>query len=495
MEADLKLSHYLETLKSLDDDRKKVDETCSHLKEKVKGLTAEIKENQVTKEGIEADASKKSHLVQRLQQQLHISQEEIEMLQKKLTNMNSKQLDIEKSTSDMRLKVASLETERDLLQKELNRVQHSEQSLLERLVEFQRANSLLESEKRYLQQSLGKVVDVQMKLDEENTDLHQQKLNQEDEVEQLRLTNKQLTDRVGELDKNLHEMESMCGHLRREKDGLRQEATLLNDAFVKTRQTLSEVQIQRSKLNQSIAKIAQEKSQLVQDKVQLSSKIVHLEEALQSSHETNEILTADKEQWQLKVEELEAIVAAVHSEKNDLEKTNIALQEEKQIHLQDHTQMLEEMRKKMTQIQEKHENEMKEFGLVIQTKESEYHSCLSSLKTAHKLELVELTNSHNQEILLNESNYKEVVDTLKSEMVSLSKKHHEEMTKLSLDKQTIVGNLEKEKELLQEKLAYEQKIHKEKCNELEEKNQHMTISCSELKVYYLKYPLFLYTFC
>ncbi|XP_019848993.1 PREDICTED: early endosome antigen 1-like isoform X2 [Amphimedon queenslandica] len=480
MEVDSKLSEYQESLALLEAERSETLEAQGSLEKRIKDLENETKGIQMDKEGLEAEMTKKKYMVARLQQSINQSQREVKELQDKLSSLKTEKMDMEKVMFDTKSKVSMLELEKDLLEKELKDVQQSEQTLLERMVEFQQANSILESEKRALQESLDNMSAKQNKLDRMNSVLVERKQSQDDEVERLRSTNRLLTDQVDTLDKNLQELESICVRLRKEKSSLKQEAILLNEAFVKTRSTLSEVQIQRGQLNQSVAKIVQEKALLVQEKIQLASNIAHLEESLKCSLQTIAILSKDKDDSEISLKELSGELESSRDKVFQLENSIITLREEKQSEAKESKEAFEAFQVKMASEIDKSKEEAQKLKEELQIKIAGYEKSLSTCKKSHELEISELKGNHSQEVMSLIKNHETMVAKLQNELEEYKKESEAAIGKAVQDKEATVVGMEKEKDLMVERLELEIKREREKSSELEQEKKELEVRTSEL---------------
>ena len=82
------------------------------------------------------------------------------------------------------------------------------------------------------------------------------------------------------LDKSINELEQAKGNAISDRDRVKLEAAALTEALGKSKQALAEVQIQRGKLNNIIAKMAQKKSELIREKVAMSTEMTKLQESL-----------------------------------------------------------------------------------------------------------------------------------------------------------------------------------------------------------------------
>ena len=241
------------------------------------------------------------------------------------------------------------------------------------------------------------------------------------------------------------------------------------------------MQIQRGKLNTTIAKMAQEKGDLIREKVNLGAEVTQLQESLRVSEERLASLKAVKERLEGKVDELEKRLVHAELNQSTLEEANLALQQEKHDLVLENdglsrrkeeecSQMQSEKGLKLQQTPKAREGDLQDS---IQETESTGEARVRDLQVAHSLEVASLNEQH-----------REVVVQLRSKIESLTKvqKADLEVSRLLREKELAVSSLEDEKALLAEQISKLQKLFDEKCDESRYQLEHANHLATEQKV-------------
>lgn len=452
------------------------------LQDAISALYNEIAKSMDVRDTTEMEMEKKTHHIHKLKLQLKHKEEEVAIMQDRITQLHAERLTAEKEMCSLKLEVAALQTDRDNLHQELSEVQCCEEMLMGTISDLQEVNIILQSDKRSLLRSLDEMIDVKEKLIETKTLLEETQFAYDREMEQVAISNKQLSEKVGDLDFSLREMEISCSELLNERDNSRQEADSVSEALRKTKQALAEVQIQRGKLNNSLARTTQEKGELVQEKVRLSSETAHLKESLCSYQEQLAQLSTEKAKLQDGLEETMEDVLQARAQIESMQKAHLATLEDNHRKVKENTRALEHKEESLRSMQQSHMEEMKLAVAKAKNREADLESSIKALRFNHRKRLTETEHAFHRRLIEEKEDAKESIQQLKDEMASMGRKHRSEITHLTHDKELIVANMNSERELLQERVSNLQKLTVQKSKDLKEEKDRSYIVIAELKV-------------
>ncbi len=268
-----------------------------------------------------------------------------------------------------------------------------------------------------------------------------------------------------------------------ERDQLKQEVAILSEALGKTKQALAEVQIQRGKLNNTIVKMAQEKGNLVREKVSLATEITKTQEVLRISEERLSSFKVMKDRLDEKVQGLEKQLVLAELNQSSLEETNFALQQEKH-NLSAQSDRLERKKEdELSRIQSEKDLKLHQALLQAKAREADLQSEIQRIRGAREEKVRKLEEAHSLKMSSLVEQHRETVSRLRGEIESLEKEQRAKAARLSREKEAVVSHLEEETAILAERASKLQKLLDERCVESHHQQQHASHIAAEQKVY------------
>lgn len=481
-EAEQTLIQCQEQLEAVVEQKAKLEDSCKQLDEEISNLQLQLTQSSDAEDASQQELKKKGTFTQKIGSQLKVCQEELVINQAKISELHSKKLEVEHELNEMKLQVAIIEADRQKLQEELQEIQELHSTLTNTLLELKKANTVLESEKRSLMQSLDKVTVIQAQLDEENVVLEKKNMVSKDELEQLRFLNKQLTGQVNRLETSLRELDQVCGKVKKERDSLRLESSALGEALNKTRLALTEVQIQRSKLNQYVAKVAEEKGELVQERVKLKSEIATLTEQVKRMDKQLNRQETEKTKMQEEFSGSKQKLMKATEDNTALEAINLSLQEEKQQLMNSCRSSIQEREDRIAKMQQQHTDDIKKITLEGKIKETEILGKARATKAECDKMLSEMQDEHQRNILELTEQQEAVVTQMKSEILASSKSNREAVIALTQEKELLNSRCITQVNQLEEMVAHLERELQIKCDDLKLTKEEAALALDELKV-------------
>ena len=256
----------------------------------------------------------------------------------------------------------------------------------------------------------------------------------------------------------------------------------LSEALGKSKQALAEVQIQRGKLNTTIAKMAQEKGDLIREKVNLGAEVTQLQESLRVSEERLASLKAEKERLEGKVDELEKRLVHAELNQSTLEEANLALQQDKHDLVLENDGLSRRKEEEMSQMQSEKGLKLQQTLVQVKTREGDFQDSIQKTELTGAARVRNLQAAHSLEVASLNEQHREVVVQLRSKIESLTEAQKTEVSRLLREKELAVSSLEDEKALLAEQISKLQKLFDEKCDESRYQLEHANHLATEQKV-------------
>lgn len=416
-------------------------------------------------QGQDVQLSAKQNNMKKLEMQLTSAEGETSNLRNRIAELESEKQALEGDNSQWTLSVATLQAEKDGIQAELKSVRESEANTVSTMEDIKDVNRNLEACKRQLTKYINELTDQNTKLDQENSLLEKEKVDLEDDLQELNGKNTKLTEEVSELSKNLDNIETVLKEVKGEKESLAVEAAARSEALGTMKHSLAEVQIQRGKLNNTIAKIAQEKGDLIREKVTLSAEIAKFKETAKIAEDRATSLASVNERLDKNVEELKVKNNGIEKVVEDLEKHVFALQQEKQDILMARDKMMADKDEEASRKLSAKNLELQKSITAAKTAESELRACMQQVSAAAERKRMEKEVQHKNEVKELTEQHNDTVSHLKKEIEAISKARAIEGSRLQKQKEVVSKHYEEEKALLSERIEKLQANYDEKCSE------------------------------
>ena len=401
-------------------------------------------------------------------------EEESQDLRVKIGRADGEKMEKEREVTSLRLSIQTLELERDENLRRLRSKQEAESATVAVLEGVQEAKYKLEEDTRHLTGNLEKLQGLKQHLDEENAALRREKFEALNEVTKLQHAVVQLTAKVEHLDSQLEVVRADKKDLFSECDKLKKENTNTVEALGKTKQCLADIQVQRGKLTATVAKMAQEKGELVRERVTLMSQLAQTEELLQGARDKVASLEASGNHLQERIKHLEGTLASAEQNQSMLMEANDSLRHEKQSLNLERSLYEQAKEDELHRIANKKEEQLQTALKDANHREGELQEQLELVRRQGEKRLLQLSSQHQAEVRSLVHQQKDVVDYLNNEIQSLTQSKQSEVERLALEKDANISKLEEEKSFLYERLSRLQKLHDEKCEETRHQQQQAT---------------------
>lgn len=417
------------------------------------------------KQSQEVQLTIKQNNAKKLEMQIRSTEGEANDLRYCITELEADRQSLELEISQKNISLASFQVEKDSLQTDLKALRESEASAITTLEELKDINRSLEASKRQLTKSLKEVTDMKIKLDKENASLEENKVKNEDELQLLKVKNTKLTEEVSHLSKNLDKAEVLLREFKSDREHMSIEAAARSEALGTVKHTLAEVQIQRGKLNNTIAKMAQEKGDLICERVSSSAEIAKLRESIKVAEERSTSLASINERLVKNIEELKFKNTEVENIVEELEKSMFSLQQEKHVILTERDRMVREKDEDVGRRMNRKNVELQNALMTTKTVESELKADMQQAKMVAERKMSELLAVHRNEMTVQIEYQQEMEAQLKREIESLSKASKVESSRLVKQNEFAASQFEEDKAALSKRIEKLQRMFEDRCNE------------------------------
>ena len=256
----------------------------------------------------------------------------------------------------------------------------------------------------------------------------------------------------------------------------------LSEALGKNKQALAEVQIQIGKLNNTLAKMAQGKGDLIHEKVSLGAEVTRLQDSLRVSEERLASLKVAKENLEGRVDELEKRLVHAELNQSTLKEANLALQQEKHDLALVNESLSQRKAEELSQMQSEKDLKLQQTLAQASTREGNLQDCIQKMKSTGEAQVRDLQEAHSLEVASLNEQHREEVAQLRGEIESLARAQKAETSRLLHEKELAVSSLEGEKGLLAEHVSKLQKLFDEKCSESRHQFEQANRLATEQKV-------------
>ena len=433
----------------------------------------------VEKQSYEAVFLTKQNNAMKLEMKLNSTEKEADDLRHCITELETDKQNLKQKMSDLNISLASFQIEKDSLQTQLNEVRISEASAVATLEKLKDINRTLEANKRQLTKSLKEVTEKKIMLDKDNASLEEERVEKEDKMQLLKGENLRLSNEVHHLRMNLDKAETLLQDIQSERDKLSHEAAIHSEALGMVNSALAAVQIQRGKLNNTIAKLAQEKGDLISENISSSADIARTKENLKLAEERCTSLASINERQVKDLEDLKCKNTEKENDVADLEKKILSLQMEKNKILSENKRVIRGKNEDASHRLDLKDAELQAAMMATKTVESELSAAIQQVQIVAEREMSEMTTVMRNEMKSQAEYHQKVVENLEEKIDSTSKARKVELSREIKLKELAAGQFEDEKEALNQRFEKIHKMYEDKCIEAHDQYEQSNRIVSE----------------
>lgn len=285
--------------------------------------------------------------------------------------------------------------------------------------------------------------------------------------------------------KSFEDAQGSRQEVQSERDHFKHEVVVLSEALGKTKQALAEVQIQRGKLNSTIAKMAQENGDLVREKVSLASELTRIQGDLRASEDQLSLLEVMKDRLEERVQGLEQELALAELNQSSLEESNLTLQQEKHSLSVESDRVGKQKEDQISRMQSENDLELHQSLLQAKAREVDLQGEIKRMREAAVEQVRKLEEGHSLEVSLLTEQHGAAVSRLKEEIDSLKRAHKAEAAQTSREKEAMLSHFEEEKAILGERASRLQQLLDERRVE----SHHQLLHTSHMAAKQKDYPI------